>query len=255
MNYLRVYNQLIAKSKIRSATKKEADLILGYSERHHIIPKCMGGDNTLNNLCFLSAREHFIAHFLLIKIYPKEYKLVYACHRLAFDKQGNRIKSSKLYESIKKANINIRKSFNKYNCESIKRQSEKLTGRTKETHEGLRILSNKKMGRTKHNDVSVKKMSETKTGRTKETHEGIRKQSEKLTGRTKETHEGLRIMSEKKAKLSLQTKIKLVELRDNGYSIEDIKQWVQENFPDYTEVSISGLYKSISNTRKYLRNV
>jgi hypothetical protein len=236
-------------------TKKEADLILGYSERHHIIPKCMGGDNTPDNLCFLSAREHFIAHFLLIKIYPKEHKLIYACHRLAFDKQGNRIKSSKIYDSIKTTNSNIRKSFNKYNCEGVKRQSEKLTGRTKETHRGLQIISEKKKGKTKENDISVRKMSETKTGRTKETHDGTRRQSEKLTGRTKETHKGLQITSEKKSKLTLQTKIKLVELRDNGYSVKEIKEWVQENFPDYVEVSLSGLYKSIANTRKYLKNV
>jgi len=36
-----------------------------YKERHHIIPKCMGGTNEESNLIDLTAREHFDAHKLL----------------------------------------------------------------------------------------------------------------------------------------------------------------------------------------------
>jgi hypothetical protein len=36
-----------------------------YYERHHIIPKSLGGSNASENLVLLSAREHFIAHLLL----------------------------------------------------------------------------------------------------------------------------------------------------------------------------------------------
>ena len=36
-----------------------------YKERHHIIPKCIGGTNDEDNLIDLYAREHFIAHKLL----------------------------------------------------------------------------------------------------------------------------------------------------------------------------------------------
>ena len=52
----------------------------GYHERHHIIPKCMGGKDTYQNLTYLTAREHLLAHWLLMKAYPevKGLKTAYA---------------------------------------------------------------------------------------------------------------------------------------------------------------------------------
>jgi hypothetical protein len=37
-------------------------------ERHHIIPKSLGGPNTKDNLVYLTTREHYIAHVLLTKL-------------------------------------------------------------------------------------------------------------------------------------------------------------------------------------------
>lgn len=70
MDYLKHYNNLIENSKNRN--------LEGYYETHHILPKCLGGTDDAENLSKLTAREHFIAHQLLIKIYPNEYKLVFA---------------------------------------------------------------------------------------------------------------------------------------------------------------------------------
>lgn len=42
----------------------------GYKERHHIVPKCMGGTDDEQNLIDLTAREHFIAHKLLCEDNP-----------------------------------------------------------------------------------------------------------------------------------------------------------------------------------------
>jgi hypothetical protein len=50
----------------------------GYRERHHVIPRCLGGIDDIKNIVELTAREHFIVHKLLCKIYPNESKLVYA---------------------------------------------------------------------------------------------------------------------------------------------------------------------------------
>ena len=49
-----------------------------YYELHHILPKCLGGDDYSENLVLLTAREHFIAHKLLTKIYPDNKKLIFA---------------------------------------------------------------------------------------------------------------------------------------------------------------------------------
>lgn len=43
------------------------DLPNDYTERHHILPRCMGGLNDKNNIAILSFRKHFLAHWLLIK--------------------------------------------------------------------------------------------------------------------------------------------------------------------------------------------
>lgn len=62
MNYQCVYNNLIAKRGSVSKPKS-------YSERHHIVPKCLGGADEENNLIHLSAKAHYIAHLLLAKLY------------------------------------------------------------------------------------------------------------------------------------------------------------------------------------------
>lgn len=49
-----------------------------YHERHHIVPKCMGGGNDEENLIDLYAREHFEAHRLLALENPDDEGLVYA---------------------------------------------------------------------------------------------------------------------------------------------------------------------------------
>lgn len=61
MNYQRIYNELINSRLLHPAT--------GYVERHHILPKSLGGSDSLQNIVVLTAREHFIAHLLLSKIY------------------------------------------------------------------------------------------------------------------------------------------------------------------------------------------
>lgn len=62
MNYQKVYGDLIAKCQSRQS-------IDDYKERHHITPKSMGGSNDPSNLVDLTAREHFVAHFLLAKLH------------------------------------------------------------------------------------------------------------------------------------------------------------------------------------------
>ena len=70
MNYKKIYDQIIERAKNRTLT--------GYKERHHIIPKCMGGTNDRDNLVNLTAKEHFICHKLLVEIHPTNNKLKFA---------------------------------------------------------------------------------------------------------------------------------------------------------------------------------
>ena len=79
MDYKRLYNKLIEKGKNRK--------LKGYTENHHIIPKCLGGKDVKSNLVKLTAKEHFLAHKLLVEIYPNEYKLLWALWLMAIGKQ------------------------------------------------------------------------------------------------------------------------------------------------------------------------
>lgn len=53
-----------------------------YTERHHIIPSSLGGSNDENNMVTLTAKQHFICHLLLTKMFkPKTfeyYKMIHA---------------------------------------------------------------------------------------------------------------------------------------------------------------------------------
>lgn len=80
MDHQKIYNQIIDRAKARGS-------FLGYKERHHIVPRCLGGANTLDNLVYLTAREHFICHWLLHRANPNERKLAIAFDRMA--KGGN----------------------------------------------------------------------------------------------------------------------------------------------------------------------
>lgn len=58
--YTKIYNDIVTRAQKR--------LITGYVERHHIIPRSLGGSNSKDNLVALTAREHFICHLLLRKM-------------------------------------------------------------------------------------------------------------------------------------------------------------------------------------------
>lgn len=55
---------------IESINNKGTRNFSGYSETHHIIPRCLKGKDTKDNLIKLTLREHFLAHWLLWKAYP-----------------------------------------------------------------------------------------------------------------------------------------------------------------------------------------
>lgn len=54
-----------------------------YCERHHIVPKCLGGTDEKDNLIDLFAREHFVSHKLLALENPDNKGLQYAWWMMA----------------------------------------------------------------------------------------------------------------------------------------------------------------------------
>jgi len=97
MNYLKVYCNLIREAENRTPPER-------YTEKHHTFPKSIFGKN--NRLVVLTAREHYIAHALLERIYMKRYGLKHwktikmVCAHLAMSCNGGYV-NSYLYEGAR----------------------------------------------------------------------------------------------------------------------------------------------------------
>jgi len=78
MNYLKIYNNFIEDVKITEPFerlirrnpedyRKNYDYI--YTEKHHITPKSLGGDDSDNNIIILLPEEHLFIHYFRYKIF------------------------------------------------------------------------------------------------------------------------------------------------------------------------------------------
>ena len=98
------YNLIITRSQNKARVKlKKDDAQYRYFERHHIIPKSLGGSNDRENLVLLTAREHYICHLLLIKmcVSKKHYrKMLYAFNRI-INKSSTKVINSSMYERLR----------------------------------------------------------------------------------------------------------------------------------------------------------
>ncbi len=86
MNYSKHYKLLIESRKNRSISPGV------YYETHHIVPRCMGGVDSPDNLIKLLPEEHYTAHLLLAKIYPSNEKLWYSCVMMSSGLTGRKNK-------------------------------------------------------------------------------------------------------------------------------------------------------------------
>ena len=94
----------------------------------------MGGDNQLSNIVILTAREHYIAHWLLTKIYPDNWKLYFAFFQMVKSHYHGRIINSRQFEKAREYLSTGAKM--RYNLGLAPRK----------TVEGRRILSEKMLG-------------------------------------------------------------------------------------------------------------
>jgi len=78
------YDSIIQKAKVRNLS--------GYKEKHHILPRCLGGKDNKKNLAILTAREHFIVHMLLCKFTKGQAKrsMLYAFKCMCYYKKDGR---------------------------------------------------------------------------------------------------------------------------------------------------------------------
>lgn len=119
-----------------------------YKERHHIIPKSLGGSNEATNIVELTPKEHFVCHLLLTKMTVGDHrrKMSYALWLMSNLKNQNQehrhVPSGKMYDIIRSKHAKIvaeslrgkKKNYSsfagkKHSSETIKLQREIKLGK------------------------------------------------------------------------------------------------------------------------------
>lgn len=124
--------------------------VSGYTERHHILPKSLGGTNDKTNIIKLTPRQHYIAHWMLWKIYGGA--MTRAFFLMSHEDRNHKI-NSKTY-SLAKA---------KYS-EEVKEQMARKPNIPKFTPEHREKLRQAKLG-TKLSAETRKKVGDAQRGR------------------------------------------------------------------------------------------
>jgi hypothetical protein len=72
MNYEKIYYAIINKALRKERTGQRWKCDGNYYEKHHIKPRSLNGSDENNNLVLLTAKEHYLCHWLLVKSYKKD---------------------------------------------------------------------------------------------------------------------------------------------------------------------------------------
>lgn len=83
LKWKQIYDAIIERARSRS-------IVTG--EKHHILPRCMGGTDEVENIVLLTAREHFLCHKLLLRFADQQHllKLQHAFSYMALTKDAIR---------------------------------------------------------------------------------------------------------------------------------------------------------------------
>lgn len=135
----------------------------GYTEKHHIIPRSLGGTDDISNLAVLNAREHFICHWLLTKMVdgPPKYKMVHALRLMCGRDTYTTPHRSRIYESTKQAHAESMSQLHKGKTlsEDHKRALLEASSKRVRTQEQKNHMSQKLKGRI-FSEEARKKMSD-----------------------------------------------------------------------------------------------
>jgi hypothetical protein len=160
---MRIYHNIVENAKIRTTED--------YVEKHHIIPKCLGGSNDKENLVELTAREHFICHWLLAKHHNSK-QLWNAFSMMCIGaKKHHRYISSRTFEILRKARSLASKGENN----PMYGKPSACKSHTEETKMKIRMskLGKKRtpFKRSPASDETKRKISESKKGKPRKSKE------------------------------------------------------------------------------------
>ncbi len=203
---------------------QKRDVMSEYTEKHHIIPKALGGTNSRENLVCLTAREHFVCHRLLTKMVTGSDKIKMLCAVWAFtrssENQSREKINSRTYEIIR-SQLAL--------ALSLERKGKLNKGKIP-WNKGLKNIKG-----TKHSDKTRAKMKESWKSRPARTKEHCTAISQALKGKPL-SEETKRKMSEmRKGKIPIQTLLPFTceYCNKTGVGSGNYKRWHGKNCKEY----------------------
>lgn len=195
--YLDEYYKIINKNKILDPKSQ-------YCEKHHIVPKSLGGSNKRENIVYLSAKDHFVCHKLLVKFTTgiDNQKMWNALWRMmnkqSHSQQRNYTFTAEEYEESRFNHSKIQSQRmskenhpffgKKHTVETKKKMSERKKGKTYEEIHGQEFASLMRERRRiettgkKRSDITREKIRQNKLGKPRDP-ELMKRVGEKLKGR------------------------------------------------------------------------
>lgn len=113
MDYKKIYDDLIKKRRCISPQQK--------FERHHIIPRSLGGSDSEENIVKLTLREHYIAHLLLCRIYRgtiNYYPMLKDLNMMRMGRYEIKIKNSRMFQYFREDFIQMMRELQTGKCNS-----------------------------------------------------------------------------------------------------------------------------------------
>lgn len=177
--YTICYYNIINRAMSRSIT--------GYTEKHHIIPKSLGGSNSPENLAILTAKEHYIVHLLLPHMvldstHKKKMWAALRCMSKMISSTHNRyVGSARFYEKAKENTDFGTRRGKKQSPEEIAKRVSSLKGKvcSEETKKKIGLANSKNTGRTPWNKgISAGPLSKEHKLKISSSLKGIKKSEE-----------------------------------------------------------------------------
>lgn len=255
-------------------TSKQDRSLDCYTEKHHIIPRSMGGKDTKENLVVLTAREHYIAHLLLTKCVEKKYrgKMLHAYVMMAKVKDSNQKRlykiNSRIFETRKIESNKLKREY-RHTKEARENISKNLKGVPKpefteehkknisKGHKGQKAWNKGLKGIVKATDETKAKMSKSAKGRIV-SEETRKKLSESNKGKVRkpcseETKQKMRVSSPH-TKMSDEHKAKISELQRGKIFCFDKKEEVFTRVLSDEYNAFRGVRYITANSKEYKQN-
>lgn len=236
-----------------------------YCERHHILPKCVGGDDNVDNLIDLYAREHFIAHKLLAEENPENQKIIFAWWRMCNRGDASKITYQMSPEEYEAARVEFAKTasqrmsgennpnYGKSTWLKGGHQSEETKRKLSESHKGKPLseetrkkMSEKRLGKTMSQETRNKLSKSVKASWTIERRENHSGEGNPMYGKTH--------TEETREKIGLANKILWTDDRRKKQSEISSKMNSGENHPMWEKHHTEETRKKMSDGHKGAKN-